>query len=128
MPRSAVDTFRDFLEQHGKRMTRDRQMVAQTVLGLSPPIHADRVFELLRQSVTRPTVYRTLFELKEAGLVRSQLYDGQNVLIHNFGLLSVCPVDEPEPEALCAKTHRTMIAGTCPWCGCLIVHGRKVWS
>jgi len=103
MPFTALEHYGHFLQKQGRRMTCPRRLVAKTVIGLSAPFVAESVVELLGRKVGRATVYRTLHELTDAGLIRTR------------GDLFV--------PGLCAETHRTMIAGTCPWCGFNVFQG-----
>ena len=125
MPESPLNQFLSFLGQRGKRLTRDRRLVAETVFILAPPFDADAVFAAVTQltskyRVSRATIYRTLSELVQSGLVSIQSSaNTKSVYFHSFA-----PPQAGTLLSLCASTHSKLIAGTCPWCGRDIIRGK----
>lgn len=65
--------------QHGYRITRQRRAVVEVMLESPCPKHAEEIFSKCREtdnSISFPTIYRTLDRLVEMGLVR-KVYFGQ---------------------------------------------------
>jgi Fe2+ or Zn2+ uptake regulation protein len=103
-----------------KCLTRNRRLIAETVFLLAPPFDANAVIEAVRKlktqhRVSRETVYRTLRELVQSGLVSTQ---------SSSNTYSVSPPKAEALLSLCASTHSKLIAGTCPWCGRAIIQGK----
>lgn len=74
-----LEDFRAFLATRALRLTRQRELVARTLLGARDHLSADDVAAKLRgKGVSKSTVYRTLQLLVESGLVDGQEYgDGR---------------------------------------------------
>ena len=75
----ALDRFRDFLATQGLRLTRQRQLVAQTLIDASDHLSADEMAARLKdKNVSKATVYRSLQLLVDSGLADGQDYgDGR---------------------------------------------------
>jgi len=87
---SPPDRFAQALQQRGKRMTRQRQLIVQQVFSHHDHFDADELLEHLRpllaqRKLSRPTVYRTLAELVEAGLLRKMSLGGRSIYEHEYG-------------------------------------------
>ena len=79
---AAEPTFWRVLETSGKRLTRQRQLIVEQVFSHHDHFDADELIEHLqpliaRRKVSRPTVYRTLVELVEAGMLRKMDLGGR---------------------------------------------------
>ncbi len=83
--------FQEYLVTRGKRMTRERTIIVEEVFAAHEHFDADQLISLASQRhdgrrVSRSTVYRTLKELVEAGLLRSVArQDGREVYEHDYG-------------------------------------------
>ncbi len=87
---SPEDRFAEFLQKRGKRMTQQRRMILETVFSHHDHFDADELIDHLQQPIqrrqlSRPTVYRTLTELVEAGLLRKMPLQGRGVYEHDYG-------------------------------------------
>lgn len=87
---SPADRFAQFLRQHGKRITPQRQLIVEQIFSHHDHFDADELLDHLREliarrKVSRPTVYRTLGELVEAGLLRRMTLQGRSVYEHEYG-------------------------------------------
>ncbi len=90
VPLPPVERFEQFLKGQGKRFTRQRRLIVEQVFSHHDHFDADELIEHLkdliaRREVSRPTVYRTLAELAEAGLLRKMILGGRNVFEHDYG-------------------------------------------
>jgi Fur family ferric uptake transcriptional regulator len=88
--RSPWEQFTQFLESRGKRVTRQRQKIVEQVFSHHDHFDVDELMDHLRDliaqgEVSRPTVYRTLGELVEAGLLRQMMLGGRSVYEHEYG-------------------------------------------
>jgi Fur family transcriptional regulator, ferric uptake regulator len=82
--------FEEFLQSRGKRVTQQRRAIVERVFSHHEHFDADDLIEQLRQSaddrsVSRPTVYRTLTELVDAGLLRKMVLNERSVYEHDYG-------------------------------------------
>jgi Fur family transcriptional regulator, ferric uptake regulator len=87
---SPRERFEEFLQSRGKRITRQRRIIVDQVFSTHEHFDADAlVADMMRvargEKVSRPTVYRTLSELVEAGLLRKMVLDGRAVYEHDYG-------------------------------------------
>ncbi len=87
---SPAARFGQFLQGRGKRITEQRRLIVQTVFSHHDHFDADQLIEHLQQliaqrKVSRPTVYRTLGELVEAGMLRKMSLGGRGVYEHDYG-------------------------------------------
>ncbi|HEV3137055.1 MAG TPA: transcriptional repressor [Pirellulales bacterium] len=84
------ERFEEFLQSRGKRITQQRRALVDEVFKRHDHFDAeDLILHLSRVSknrqVSRPTVYRTLAELVDAGLLRSMTLGGRTVYEHDYG-------------------------------------------
>jgi Fur family ferric uptake transcriptional regulator len=84
------ERFEEFLQARGKRITRQRRAIVEHVSAHHEHFDAEQLLAELRGSpegarVSRPTVYRTLAELVDAGLLRKMTLDGRAVYEHDYG-------------------------------------------
>jgi Fur family ferric uptake transcriptional regulator len=87
---SPAEQFARFLQRRGKRVTKQRRLIVETVFSHHDHFDADELMghlqELIAQrKLSRPTVYRTLSELVEAGLLRKMTLGGRSVFEHEYG-------------------------------------------
>lgn len=90
VPLSPRERFAQFLSSKGKRMTRQRQTIVEVVFSHHDHFDADELMDhlqelLARRELSRPTIYRTLGELTEAGLIRKMMLAGRSVYEHQYG-------------------------------------------
>jgi len=90
VPLSPAQRFAQFLQSRGKRNSRQRQLIVEQVFSHHDHFDADELMAHLqdliaRRQVSRPTVYRTLGELVEAGLLRKMTLGGRSVYEHEYG-------------------------------------------
>jgi Fur family ferric uptake transcriptional regulator len=84
------ERFEEFLQARGKRITRQRRMIVEHVCAHHEHFDADQLLADLRKTpegaaASRPTVYRTLAELVDAGLLRKMVLGGRAVYEHDYG-------------------------------------------
>jgi len=77
---SPVERFAQFLQSRGKRVTEQRRLIVDQIFSHHDHFDAEELIEHLqdliaRRKVSRPTVYRTLAELVEAGLLRKMPWE-----------------------------------------------------
>jgi Fur family ferric uptake transcriptional regulator len=87
---SPQERFSEYLQSRGKRITLQRRALIDYVFQRHDHFDADELIANLSQieagqSVSRPTVYRTLNELVEAGLLRRMTLGGRAVYEHDYG-------------------------------------------
>ncbi len=87
---SPKDRFAEFLQSRGKRLTQQKQLLLDTIFKRHEHFDADDLTDELARidktrRVSRPTVYRTLNELVEAGLLRKMILSGRAVYEHDYG-------------------------------------------
>lgn len=87
---SPQERFSEYLQSRGKRITSQRRALVDHVFERHDHFDADELIANLAQteagaSVSRPTVYRTLNELVEAGLLRRMTLGGRAVYEHDYG-------------------------------------------
>ena len=98
------ERFEEFLQSKGKRATQQRRIIVDLVFKRHDHFDAeDLIAQLGRvtaaRRVSRPTVYRTLSELVDAGLLRSMALGGRTVYEHDYGY--------PQHDHLyCQKCHK----------------------
>jgi Fur family ferric uptake transcriptional regulator len=85
-----MERFEEFLRSRGKRVTQQRRTLVEVIFGRHQHFDADELLaELSRTTgtgrVSRPTVYRTLSELVDAGLLRKMDLGGRAVYEHDYG-------------------------------------------
>jgi len=82
--------FEEFLQSRGKRITQQRRIIVDQVFSSHDHFDADGLLADLKRhgrakNVSRPTVYRTLSELVDAGLLRTMMLNGRAVYEHDYG-------------------------------------------
>ena len=85
-----AERFGQFLQRRGKRITEQRRLIVETVFSHHDHFDADELIDHLQglitqRKVSRPTVYRTLSELVEAGMLRKMALGGRSVYEHDYG-------------------------------------------
>ncbi len=90
VPLSPLERFREFLRSRGKRLTVQRRLIVEQVFSHHDHFDTEELLEHLkdliaRRKISRPTVYRTLAELDEAGLIKKMSLGGRNVYEHDYG-------------------------------------------
>ena len=84
------ERFAEFMQARGKRITRQRQAIVDHVTARHEHFDAEQLLAELRSTpadagASRPTVYRTLNEMVEAGLLKKMVLDGRAVYEHDYG-------------------------------------------
>ena len=87
---SPLARFEEFLQSKGMRNTEQRRILVEHVFNHHDHFDADQLIEQLphrgeQGHVSRPTVYRTLNEFVDAGLLRKFELDGRAVYEHDYG-------------------------------------------
>jgi Fur family transcriptional regulator, ferric uptake regulator len=87
---SPRERFEEFLQSKGKRITQQRRIIVDEVFRHHDHFDAEDLIVHLgkvaaARRVSRPTVYRTLAELVDAGLLRSMSLGGRTVYEHDYG-------------------------------------------
>ena len=82
--------FAEFLQARGKRVTRQRRVIVDHVWSHHEHFDAEQLLDDLRRTAeganaSRPTVYRTLAEMVDAGLLHKMVLDGRAVYEHDYG-------------------------------------------
>ena len=85
-----VERFVQFLQNADKRVTQQKRLIVDQVFSHHDHFDAEELLDHLRpliaqRKVSRPTVYRTLAELVEAGMLRKMTLDGRSVFEHEYG-------------------------------------------
>ena len=85
-----LERFEEYLQSRGKRITQQRRTLVNEVFAQHQHFDADALLGQLAHSeagrkVSRPTVYRGLSELVEAGLLRKMTLNGRAVYEHDYG-------------------------------------------
>ena len=87
---SPRERFEEFLQSKGKRITQQRRIIVDEVFRQHEHFDAEDLIVHLgkvvaARRVSRPTVYRTLAELVDSGLLRSMSLGGRTVYEHDYG-------------------------------------------
>ena len=87
---SPLERFEEFVQSRGKRRSPQRRTIVEQVFSRHDHFDAEELLSQLRQvvggrAVSRATVYRTLSELVEAGLLREMDLKGRKVYEHDYG-------------------------------------------
>lgn len=87
---SPQERFAEFLQARGKRVTRQRRVIVDHVAHRHEHFDAEQLLADLRGTpagarASRPTIYRTLAEMVEAGLLKKMVLDGRAVYEHDYG-------------------------------------------
>lgn len=85
-----MERFEEYLQSKGKRITEQRRVLVDRVFRQHDhfdveDLLSDLAREAGRRRVSRPTVYRTLDQLVEAGLLRKMNLGGRAVYEHDYG-------------------------------------------
>jgi Fur family ferric uptake transcriptional regulator len=134
--------FDEYLQSRGMRNTEQRRILLDRVFKAHDHFDADQLIERLPRKgqkgyVSRPTVYRTLAEFVDAGLLRKFDVGGRTVYEHDYGypqhehlFCTSCErLIEFQSDALleirdkvarehtfAVRSHRFIIVGTCSQC------------
>ena len=142
--RTPEERFNDFLQSRNMRHTEQRRLLLEFVFSQEKEGHfdADQLIEKMPKRgepgyVSRPTVYRTLSEFVDAGLLRKFELDGRSVYEHDYGYpqhehlyctscsglfefqsdkLKSIIEEVAESHQFHAQTHRFIIRGICESC------------
>ena len=101
---SPTARFEEYLQSRGQRNTEQRRFLIERVFSHHEHFDADQLMDQLPRKgtpnyVSRPTVYRTLKEFVDAGLLRSFELNGRSVYEHDYGY--------PQHDHLyCTKCHK----------------------
>lgn len=84
------ERFEEYLQSRGMRNTEQRRQLVDHVFSQEDHFDADTLIDRLPRKgqtgyVSRPTVYRTLGEFVDAGLLRKFELDGRAVYEHDYG-------------------------------------------
>lgn len=87
---SPQERFAEYLQSRGKRITQQRRILVDYIFQQHDHFDADELILNLAQrkeglKVSRPTVYRTLNELVESGLLRRMTLGSRGVYEHDYG-------------------------------------------
>jgi Fur family transcriptional regulator, ferric uptake regulator len=87
---SPQERFAEYLQCKGKRITQQRRILVEHVFKRHDHFDAEElILNLAMQEegrkVSRPTVYRTLNELVDAGLLRRMMLSGRAIYEHDYG-------------------------------------------
>lgn len=88
---SPADKFREYLATRGKRLTRERETIVDEVFASHEHFDTDELVNRVStrtdgKRVSRATVYRTLDDMVEAGLLRKVARShGREVYEHDYG-------------------------------------------
>ncbi len=136
------ERFGDYLQSRGMRQTEQRRILLDKVFSSHEHFDADQLLERLPARgepgyVSRPTVYRTLSEFVDAGLLRKFELEGRSVYEHDYGYPqhdhfyctkceSLIEFQSEELQRLTAevagehrfqvRAHRLIITGICETC------------
>jgi Fur family transcriptional regulator, ferric uptake regulator len=87
---SPQERFEEYLQSRGKRITQQRRALVEYIFARHDHFDADELIASLGRrpegdKISRPTVYRTLNELVEAGLLRKMTLGTRAVYEHDYG-------------------------------------------
>lgn len=134
--------FADYLQSRGMRNTEQRRALLDRVFQQHDHFDADQLIEWLPKKgetgyVSRPTVYRTLGEFVDAGLLKKFQLDGRSVYEHDYGYpqhdhfyctkcekliefqndeLAKLRLQVAKDHKFQVRSHRLMISGVCEDC------------
>lgn len=85
-----LERFEEFLQSRGMRVTQERRFIVEEVFRSHDHFDAEELLGRLQGNtegvkVSRPTVYRALSALVEAGLLRKMALNGRAVYEHDYG-------------------------------------------
>ena len=137
-----AERFAEFLQTRGKRITRQRRVIVDYVASRHEHFDAEQLLADLRKTregatASRPTVYRTLAEMVDAGLLNKMVLDGRAVYEHDYGYpqhdhlyctgcRKLIEFSSDEVAKICdavasrhqfrAQSHRLIVSGLCAVC------------
>jgi len=137
-----MERFEEYLQSRSKRMTRQRRLIVDHVFREHHHFDADDLLDHLKQTlgerkVSRPTVYRTLSELVDAGLLIKMELGGRAVYDYDYGYPShehlfcqkckkLIEFHSDEIDRICdaagrehsfrVLNHRMIVSGVCQEC------------
>ena len=84
------ERFDEFLQTRGKRITKQRRVIVEQVYASHDHFDAEQLIDLIHATpegskASRATVYRTLGDMVEAGLLRKMVLRGREVYEHDYG-------------------------------------------
>jgi Fur family transcriptional regulator, ferric uptake regulator len=87
---SPLQRFEEYLQAKGKRITKQRRVIIEQVASRHEHFDADQLLLDLRNNpeagdVGRATVYRTLEQMVDAGLLHKMVLGGRAVYEHDYG-------------------------------------------
>ena len=87
---SPLERYQEYLESRGKRITPQKKRLVEAIFRHHRHFEADDLVEELSYKsksgrVSRPTVYRCLHELVDAGLLRMMNLPDHSVYEHDYG-------------------------------------------
>jgi Fur family transcriptional regulator, ferric uptake regulator len=87
---SPQERFEEYLQSRGKRITQQRRALVGFIFERHDHFNADDLIDSFSrrhqgEKISRPTVYRTLDQLVEAGLLRKMALGGRGVYEHDYG-------------------------------------------
>ena len=85
-----MERFEEFLQTRNMRITQQRREILQHVFAKHDHFDVDELLDTLKQDakigkIGRATVYRTLKQLVDAGLLREMVLGGRSVYEHDYG-------------------------------------------
>jgi Fur family transcriptional regulator, ferric uptake regulator len=137
-----AERFAQFLQSRGKRVTAQRRLIVAQVFSHHDHFDADELIDHLKPlmvegQVSRPTVYRTLGELVEAGMLRKMSLGDRSVYEHEYGYPQhdhlycqhcnkLIEFQSPDLQRICDAVarqhdfevlgHRMFVSGVCAEC------------
>jgi len=137
-----VARFAEFLQTRGKRITQQRRVIVEHVSARHEHFDAEQLLADLRTTregarASRPTVYRTLAEMVDAGLLNKMVLDGRAVYEHDYGYprhdhlyctgcRNLIEFSSDDVARICdavaashrfrARSHRLIVSGLCVEC------------
>ncbi|QDU55983.1 Fur family transcriptional regulator [Aeoliella mucimassa] len=86
---SPRERFVEYLQSRGKRVTQQRMQLVDRIFERHEHFDADELIAHLSQNketrISRATIYRTLDELVDAGMLRAMSLSGRRVYEHDYG-------------------------------------------
>jgi Fur family ferric uptake transcriptional regulator len=87
---SPLKRFEEFVQSRGNRVTQQQRIIVDLVFSHHDHFDADDLLahllhEPANRKVSRPTVYRTLSKLVDAGLLRKMVLKGRSIYEHDYG-------------------------------------------
>jgi Fur family ferric uptake transcriptional regulator len=112
---SPQERFEEFLQSRGKRVTRQRRVIVDHVASRHEHFDAEQLLAELRKTregarASRPTVYRTLSEMVDAGLLKKMVLD-----FSSDEVARICDAVAAGHQFR-AQSHRLIVTGICLDC------------